>query len=118
MVSQPIDEEFQQGFRPVGALGRDRSVLLCHFLQKIYVFMLMMFEMARVYARSIHEHFFFLEMILGVGGQLAEYLFNIVEGKPLRLRQQFAELVDDINEMVMLLINFRQTGDKMIVPDE
>jgi hypothetical protein len=34
------------------------------------------------------------------------------------LRQQFAELVDDINEMVMLLINFRQAGDEMIVPDE
>jgi hypothetical protein len=73
---------------------------------------------ARVYARGMHEHFFFLEMILGVGCQLSEYLFNIAESKPFRLRQQFAELVDDINEMVMLLINFRQAGDEMIVPDE
>jgi hypothetical protein len=80
--------------------------------------MLVVLEMARVYTRGIHEHFFFLEMILGVGGQLSEYLFNIAEGKPFRLCQQFAELVDDINKMVVLLINLRQAGDKMIVPDK
>jgi len=33
------------------------------------------------------------------------------------LRQQFAKLVDHIDQMVVLLIDFRQTGDEMVVPD-
>jgi hypothetical protein len=82
------------------------------------MFLLVVFEMVRVYPHCIHEYFFFLEMIVGVGCQLAEYFFNIAEGKPFRLCQQFAELVDDINQMVVLFINFRQTGDEMIVPDK
>jgi hypothetical protein len=57
-------------------------------------------------------------MVLGVGRQLAEYFFNIAEDKPFRLRQQIAKLVDDINQMAMLFINFRQTGYKVIIPDK
>ena len=115
MQPQPRSQKAHQGG---GGVGHGGALRPQHddLLHKLLVHAAVAFHMARIHAECLHQRFFFLEVMLGVGQQagigIGQHHFTIAA-----LGEQApAEFIEQVHQRMVLLIHGIQVRDEMLIP--
>jgi hypothetical protein len=114
--SQPMDEESQQ---LPGAFSALRTGLGTHAHQVVdegTMLLPLLICMARIDSLCIHQRFFGREMVASVVGKISEHNIDVALAGATGLCRQIAEAVDQLDQLLVLCVHFRQTGEKAFVP--
>jgi hypothetical protein len=116
MVRKPVRQKLHQGFCGAPVVGGYASMQLDYFFNEVGMDLPVAIDMTRVNADRCHQGFFLGKVIPGVVRKFAKYRLHLGGGRSRLPHDQIAEVIDETDQVMVLLIDILQPGKKARSP--